>query len=87
MDTVGSYAALDSRTGKLYVMLVHKDPQADLAVDLNLAGFKPKSAVQQYQLAQATGSAIVASTLQLDLSQPAVLLPPYSATLLVLSPQ
>jgi len=87
VDTVGSYAALDSRTGKLYVMLVHKEPQADLTVQLHLAGFTAKPAVQQYQLAQASGSAIVASSLELDPRQPAVRLPPYSATLLVLSPQ
>jgi len=87
VDTVGSYAALDGRTGQLFVMLVHKDPQTDLTVQLNLTGFKPKPAVQQYQLAQASGPAIVASSILIDANHPAVDLPAYSATLLVLAPQ
>jgi hypothetical protein len=86
VDTVGSYAALDSRTGLLYVMLVHKDPQASLPVALNLAGFKPQPGAQEFQLAQASGAHIIQSQLQLDPDQPALILPPYSVTLLILSP-
>jgi hypothetical protein len=87
VDTVGSYAALSSATGKLYVMLVHKDPLAELSVSLKLAGYKPQPAVQQYQLAQRSGAAIVASSLTIDPGGPVVNLAPYSATLLVFSPQ
>ena len=87
VDTVGSYAALDSRTGKLYVMLVHKDPRSALTVHLNLSGFMPQPAAQQYQLAQGSGPGIITAALALDPNHPLVQLPPYSATLLVLSPQ
>jgi hypothetical protein len=83
---VSSYAALDSDSGNLHLMLINKQPQDGMLLQLRLDNFEPKAAATQYRYEESNSQAIVASTLEDVSGQFNLLLPPYSITLLVFEP-
>jgi hypothetical protein len=85
-DLVSSYAALESTTGKLHIMLVHKQPNTSLKVVLDIRGFSLGTTVTQYQISQAADTALHATTLTWSEAEPALELPAYSVTHLVFAP-
>jgi hypothetical protein len=85
-DVVSSYAALDSETGNLHLMLINKQPQDGMLLQLRLAAFNPKATASQYRYEQSNSHTIAASTIENVSNQFDMLLPPYSITLLVFEP-
>jgi len=85
-NVVSSYAALDSATGELHVMLVHKQPDHPIDIVLDPGSFEPAPPVRQYRLAGPEADRLAFTPLELDPDHPGVTLPPYSLTLLVLAP-
>jgi hypothetical protein len=78
---VTSYGTYDETTGTLRVMLVNRDPAADLAVEIQTPGFAPAGDTRRFALTPADESAIVADAI--DAANP-VVLPASSITLLVM---
>lgn len=78
---VTSYAALDESTGTLRVMLVNRDPAADLGVGLETPGFTAVGEARRFALTPADESTIMADSV--DPAAP-IELPASSITLLVL---
>jgi hypothetical protein len=83
LDRIGAYAALDDNAGRLRVMLINKDPQADLDVQLAIEGFDAGSTIHQFTYAPAEPSHIVADVHEGD---PVFTLPASSITVLELDP-
>ncbi|MGB0385847.1 MAG: glycoside hydrolase family 44 protein [Ardenticatenaceae bacterium] len=88
-DTIGSYAAIDSQSGNLHVMLINKQPDQAETTEVTLAHFLPNKSATQYRYSvepngeqnQIMSSSIdVADKFQIEL-------PPYSITLLVIEPE
>ncbi len=77
-----SYAALNASGTTLTVMLVNKDPSNTVSKQVALAGFNATT-VTSYRLSSASPTTIVAGSSQAWTSNWS--LPPYSATLLVIS--
>lgn len=84
-DKVSSYAALDSSTGNLHVMLVNKGLEGETAVQINLNHFTPQPQATQYRLANGIPGVEV-TAVDGATANFATALPPYSITLLVLQP-
>jgi hypothetical protein len=83
---VSSYAALDSESGNLHLMLINKQPQDGMLLQLRLDNFRPKETATQYRYEESNSRAVVATSVE-DVSDPFnLLLPPYSITLLVFEP-
>ena len=84
-DTVGIYAAADSKTGALTLLLLNKRPAATVSVPLALKNFVPGTA-RAYQCAgdMKTVASVPASNVW---NGKTLTLPPYSMTLLRLSPR
>jgi hypothetical protein len=83
---VSVYAARDSRTGRLTLMLLNKEPQHDLDVKLELNGFVPAKTATLYRYSAATPNGIAHESFSL-VTGSALTLPAYSITLLVLEAQ
>lgn len=82
---VGSYAALDSTSGRLHVLLINKNPHAAAPVTVELGQFQAASNVEVYSYTQESLDRIVRSSLQVAGAQATVMLPPYSITHLIFS--
>jgi hypothetical protein len=83
---VSSYAALDSKTGDLTLLLVNKLPKATATVPITFAQAVSGQPVHYWRLAATTEdgkkAAIITGTLAGEANRLTVTLPPYSATLL-----
>ena len=80
---VSSFAALDSASGALHLVLLNKLPNQALTVRLDLAGFQAAPAGQQYRY-QAGQRGIEAGSVTLAPAGTVLTLPAYSITHLVL---
>jgi hypothetical protein len=85
-DVVSSYAALDSESGNLHLMLINKLPQDGMLLQLDLDNFEPQTTAVQYRYEESNRNDIVVSTVENVSEQFDMLLPPYSITLLVFEP-
>ena len=84
-DQVGSYAAIDSQSGNLHVMLINKQPEEAEVTQVLLNNFTAQGNATQYRYdGQADG--IVSSTIEVSDAFD-IELPPYSITLLVIEPE
>lgn len=83
---VSAYASTDSKSGKLLVMLLNKDPLNDTDANLEIAGFQPKSTATLYRYSQAKIAQIAQESLTVGPGT-RIKLPAYSITLLVVEPQ
>ena len=83
---VSAYASTDSETGKLYVMLLNKDPLNDADATLELAGFQPQESAMLYRYSQAKIGEIVQEAVMVG-PRTRIKLPAYSITLLVAEPE
>ena len=83
VDTVGAYAALDSGTGDLHLMLINKLPDQNTTVQVRLANFTPATTATLYRYDASHIRAIVTDTLPVG-PEFGITLPPYSITLLVM---
>jgi len=86
-DIVSSYAALDQESGKLYLMLIHKQPDEQIEVSVRLGGYAPQSQAEMFRYAQDYLEGITHSSFDVMDSTLHLTLPPYSITLLVFYPQ
>ncbi len=84
-DKVSSYAAIDSKTGNLHVMLVNKGLEGETAVQIDLNNFTPQPQATQYQLRNGVPG-VELTAVDGAATSFATSLPPYSITLLVLTP-
>jgi hypothetical protein len=82
---VASYAALDSATNRLHLILINKQPEQALTVALTLAGYAPGTTVEQFQLT-ADQPVITAATMTWKAAVPTLTLPAYSVTHLIFTP-
>lgn len=81
-DLVTAYAALDSSSGNLTLMLINKDPENDQAVTLDLGNLATSGAATLYQYGEQTNGIAIEP---FDLAAGNTLsLPSYSITLFVL---
>ncbi|MCJ7701079.1 MAG: hypothetical protein MUO62_05815 [Anaerolineales bacterium] len=83
-DVVSSYAALDSQSDDLPLILVHKAAAEDGDFLVDLRAFEPWPAVSVYQLAVADPEGLTTASLQVQGPLFDVLLPPSSITHLVI---
>ena len=60
VDQIGAYAAVDDASALLRVMLINKDPESDLDVQLAIDGFESGSTIRQFTYSTADPSTIVA---------------------------
>jgi hypothetical protein len=81
---VGSYAALDSATGNLHLMLINKLPREEATVSISLNNFTSDSRATLYRYEEAESENIVESQISIDPDALEIILPPYSISLLVL---
>lgn len=79
-DRVSAYAARDSATGALHLMLLNKDVAAAVPVRLAFDGRTPPADARSYRLEQARPDAVTAGTVTIDPADPQLQLPPYSIT-------
>ena len=84
-DKVASYASLDSKTGKLMLMLINKDPDNEAQIKLNIKGFTPSGKGDLYRYSQAQIKAITHDAL--TFSDGNMVLPAYSISLVILEPK
>jgi hypothetical protein len=84
-DLVSSYAALDSKTGALHLMLLNKRLDTAMTVAVDVEGFAPGSTVAQYQMSAGTPT-LGTSTFSWDAAEPVIELPAYSVTHLIWQP-
>ena len=84
-DKVSSYAAIDSATGNLHVMLVNKGLDGETAVQIDLNNFTPQPQAAQYRLQNGVPG-VELTAVDGAATSFATALPPYSITLLVLEP-
>jgi len=82
-DQVVAYASLNSANDRLTLMLVNKDPNNEMAVNLDIKNFSHNSAATLYRYSAADLGGIVSAPLVLD-QQGAMTLPAYSISLLVI---
>ncbi len=86
-ETVTSYAALDSATGNLHLMIINKSPTDALNTQVQLEGYTPQTQAALFGLDKAQPKDILESSLDDISGRFNISLPPYSITLLVLQPQ
>ena len=84
VDVVSSYAALDSESGNLHLMLINKESQEETAVSIALNNFIADLQATQYRYQEPQSENIVESQIDVEPEVIEMLLPPYSLTLLVL---
>jgi hypothetical protein len=85
VDTLGSYAALDSASGDLHVMLVNKQVD-EIFAKIDLGGFTPGESATMYHYDETHPEGISESTIDVAAGDFSVNLPAYSITLLVIKP-
>jgi hypothetical protein len=85
-DVIASYAALDSKTGALHLMLINKIPDKNLPVQISLNGFSPGKNGQRYFYSEDRALEIRRSVFEVTPESLNMELPAYSITLLVLEP-
>jgi len=86
-DQVSSYAALDSETGNLHLMLVNKVPEDSFPIEVNLNGLEIKPDVTLHQYSENNLTDIVKDALEVSQTGNFTLsLPPNSITLLIITP-
>jgi hypothetical protein len=87
-DTVSSYAALDSQSGNLHLMLVNKYQDGPLEIQVDLNGFETLSEAGYYRVDQVLSSQIAEGTADIGTGGLfTITLPPYSITHLVIEPR
>jgi hypothetical protein len=82
-DQVSAYAGLNNAKNRLTLMLVNKDPNNDMTVNLDIKNFDHAGAATLYRYSAANSGGIVSMPLALE-NQGAVTLPAYSISLLVI---
>jgi len=82
-DQVSAYAGLNSANDRLTLMLVNKDPNNPMAVNLDIKNFSQNRTATLYRYSAANSGGIVSTPLALD-QQGAITLPAYSISLLVI---
>ena len=82
-NEISSFAALDSKTDNLHVMLINKNPERTFNINIQLEGYTPGSNINQYQYDYSRSKDIIQSALPASGNNLNMLLPPYSITLLV----
>jgi hypothetical protein len=87
VDLLGSYAALDSATGDLHLMLVNKQVEGGIDAQLDLEGFVPGSSARLYRYDAAHPQGILESIIDVPAGDFSITLPPYSISLLIFSPK
>lgn len=85
VDRMGSFATVEPRTGELKVLLLNKQPDDELKVQLDFGDFKPARDARLHRYSMDDPSAIMAEDIVLDDAAPVLSLPPYSINLLVLA--
>jgi hypothetical protein len=83
-DRVASYAALDSDDGDLHLMLINKQPDREMAVQVRLAGFRATSPAQFFRLDGDELENIVTGEQESSPNWLDIRLPAYSITHLVI---
>ena len=86
VDVVSSFAAVDSQTGELHIMLINKQPETDAEIVVQLDNFVPNNEGKLYRYDSTDLNQIQSETVSLD-STMDFSLPAYSITLLVLQSQ
>ncbi len=86
VDRVSSYAAINTTTGNLHIVLINKQDQAPEAVQIQLTNFIPGNAIYQYQFSPADLTQITAESMAADNHSIEINLPAYSITHLVIEP-
>ncbi|HEX2915562.1 MAG TPA: glycoside hydrolase family 44 protein [Chloroflexia bacterium] len=86
-DKISSFAALDSKTGHLRLIVVNQQPDRDQNIEIQLPQNIPAQAANVYQLSSKTGSKLAQlNSLNLtETNRVTVTVPAYSATLLDLA--
>jgi hypothetical protein len=82
-DQISAYAGLNSANDRLTLMLINKDPNNDMAVNLDIKNFSQNGTATLYPYNAANSGDIVSAPLVLD-QRGAVTLPAYSISLLVI---
>ncbi|MBE0697279.1 MAG: hypothetical protein IH586_10180 [Anaerolineaceae bacterium] len=80
---ISSYAALDSLTGNLHVMLINKNPEKPYNINIKLGGYTAGTTIDMYRLDTARSKEIVKSSLGKIGENLNLDLPAYSISLLV----
>jgi hypothetical protein len=86
INTIGSYAALDSATGNLHLLLINKEPEETINLQVRLTGFTAQPEATQYRYDQTNLDDILTSPVTAGPNWFDTTLPPYSITLLILEP-
>jgi hypothetical protein len=87
-DMLSSYAALDSESGNLHLMLVNKNISDPIEIQVELGDFKNKSEASYYRIDQDNSAAISSGTADIGADGFFILtVPPYSITHLVIAPE
>ena len=81
-DIVSSFAAIDTATDSLHLILINKQPSIDQAVQLNLSNFTPNGEVSLYRYDKNNPDTISSQPVE---NLNALTLPAYSITHLVIS--
>lgn len=84
VDSVASYAALDSKTGNLNLMLINKKPKTAIKTQVKLTGFVGNGTAAQYRYDPSNLKEIVKSNETIGAAGFTMNLPAYSITLLVI---
>jgi hypothetical protein len=87
VDVLGSYAALDSLSGDLRIMLLNKQAADETLANIELRNFAPNKTAEMYRYDGEHPEGIKESTMIVSSNQFSVNLPAYSITLLVIHPQ
>ena len=85
-DQLGVFAAIDSETGNLHIILINKKPAESLNVQLDLSGFDTPSNTILYRYSEKHLDEIVSDEVEWSEYGGVITLPPYSITHYVLEP-
>jgi hypothetical protein len=85
-DRIASYAAVDSRTGNLHLMLINKQPDRELTIQVRLGGFTAGDRATMYRYDNGDLGRIVNTELEVGPHWFDIALPAYSITHVVIPP-
>jgi hypothetical protein len=85
MDRVSSYAALEEGAGTLYIMLINKQLQEAIPVQVQLQGYESSSQAILYRYDQSNLNEIIETTVEVSPGGLETDLPPYSISLFVMA--
>jgi hypothetical protein len=85
-SVISTYAALDSKTGKMHLMLINKDSAQALPVHIYWQNFSPGRFAERYVYAEDNLTAIRESSIRVTPDRFMNVLPAYSITHLVIEP-